>query len=48
MKKLHEHQDPQRFPNVMEPIEKHMVDTHIKGFKNLIISVTRAMVKQKK
>lgn len=49
MKKLHfEHEDPQRFPTVFNPLEKNMLKIHEKGIKNMIIDVTRLMVKQKK
>jgi hypothetical protein len=48
MKKAHyEHEDPQRFPKVFDPLEKQMIKIHEDGMKRIIVNVTKLMVKQK-
>jgi len=48
MQKSNEHQDPIRFPKLMEPIEQEMINLHKKTMKTLVVVITKKLVKQKK
>jgi hypothetical protein len=48
MKKRVEHVDPLRFPKVQAPIEDKCLAMHSQTMKQMIVDVTKELVKQKK
>jgi len=48
VKKHAEHQDPQRFPKIIDPIEKEMMRIHEVESKKMFIEITKKLVKMKK
>jgi len=46
--KQHEHNDPPRFPHLVEPIEKEMNDKFKDTTKDLILDITKKLVERHK
>ena len=45
MTKEHLHQDPYRLKKLQQPIEQSMIDIHTKGQKQMLVDVTKLLVK---
>jgi len=47
MSKEHLHQDPIRFPSLQAPIENRLIKMHENKMKEMMVDITRELVKLK-